>query len=244
MNQIQKEIYNQGNVKEQRHIPFFPILFFVVIIVLLSSCSTTRKIKSVVKSTTDSSSVVKIDSNITRTIDSTTVKKDNTVTTTETEDDYKKEIIIEFDTSFKWVDTSNTQPKRSGWVVADDYFPPIKKITIRETGVKKEKTVTVANKIDSTTIAKKETVDLTKSVNTETHKTTIEKNKEVKRTSYWGWLWIGLICLACAVVFAFGWYYGWYYGWWRWLFALFKRKNKDEYPVKYTNYQPPKPPVT
>lgn len=213
------------------------IITLAAIAAVLASCSTSRKTKSVFKSTTDSSSVVKIDSNVNRVIDSTTVKKDNTITTTETEDNYTKETIFEFDTSFKWVDTLNDQPKRSGWVVADDYFPPIKKITIRETGIKKERVKTVANKIDSTTVAKKETVDLTKSVNTETHKTTSIKNKEVKRTSYWGWLWIGLICAAVFAV-------GWYFGWWPWLIAFIRRtRNKEEYPVKYTNYQPPKPPV-
>lgn len=196
------------------------IISILVIAAILYSCSTTHKSKSYSKSTVDSSSVVKIDSNVVKKIDSVSVKKDNTVTTVEKEDDYTKETVIEFDST-----TRSSTP-------AADYFPAIRKITIKEKGIKKEKQIIAANTIDSSQVTKNETLDLTKTVNTDVKKTEVVKNKVVKRTSYWGWLWFLLIPVV------------WLAGWWLGLWPLIpKRKKKDDYPVKYNNYNPPKPPT-
>lgn len=216
------------------------IITLVAIAAILASCSSSRKIKSVFKSNTDSSIVVKIDSVVTKTTDSVTVKKDNTVTTTETEDNYTKETVIEFDTTLldNWL--TNLVPGltkeyldsmrhardtlTTGWITADDYFPPdlnrVKKITIRETGTKKVKQQTEVNKYDSAHLKAKEELQLVKNTKVQVITTTVIKNKDKKTTSYWGWLWIGLITAAVFAV-------GWYFGWWRWLFALFKRKQKE-----------------
>jgi len=217
------------------------IITLFAMVAILASCGTTSKIKSYSKSSVDSSSVTKIDSNVTKTDEATTVKKDNTVTTIEKQDDYTKETVIEFSTDFapgvtkKQFDslrdsgkplTTLTKEDFTDWITNTDYFPPVRKITIKETGIKKEKHIIAANTVDSSTVSKKETVDFTKTVNTELHKTEVVKNKTVKRTSYWGWLWIALFAGGVFAV-------GWYFGWWRWLFAWIKqRKKDDEYPVK------------
>ena len=182
--------------------------------ILFTSCSTTKKIKSFTKTTVDSVSVVKIDSSTLKAVDSTSVKKDNTITTIEKQDDYEKETVIEFD-------TVNHSSEKSP---AEDYFSPIIKITIKEKGIKKEKSSIQTNILDSSRKLSTETADLRKITDTKLHKTETVKNKEVKRTSYWGWLWIGIITIAVIIA-------GWYFRVWPWLFAFLKRK--EEYPIIY-----------
>ena len=114
------------------------------------------------------------------------LKKDNTVTTVEKEDNYVKETVIEF------------EPVKSD-IKAADYFPIIKKTTIKETGIKKEKQTIASNKVDSTALKTTQSTDLTKEVSTDLHKTEVTKNKEVKRTSYYGWLWLLLLIPAYLV---------------------------------------------
>lgn len=179
---------------------------YIIPLLLLYSCSTTNKHKEIKKSTIDSVSVVKIDSSHSKTIDSTNVKKDNTVTVKETEGNYTKETVIEFDTVASTLktyraETSNviTQPSLSEIIDASDYFRPIKKITIKETGVKKTKETIVADKNDSTNVKKTDTGNLTKDVKTNLVKTETIKNKEVERTSYWGWLWLLLLIPAYLI---------------------------------------------
>lgn len=168
---------------------------YIIPLLLLYSCSTTNKHKEIKKSIIDSVSVVKIDSSHSNTIDSTNVKKDNTVTVKETEGNYTKETVIEFDT---------TRLNISNWpVTPEDYLPvksgAITKITIKETGVKKTKETIVADKNDSTNVKKTDTGNLTKDVKTNLVKTKTIKNKEVERTSYWGWLWLLLLIPAYLV---------------------------------------------
>lgn len=163
------------------------LLIGALIIFGFSKCSTTKKIKSVTKTYIDSTVTVKIDSNVVKVKDSTAVKKDNTLTVTEKEDNYTKETVIEFDTAT----AIKTDSK--------DYFQPVKKITIRETGIKKQKQTIAANKVDSTKVISNESTDLTKESTTELQKTEVTKNKEVRRTSYWGWLWLLLLIPAYLV---------------------------------------------
>lgn len=159
----------------------FIIILLSLISLILFSCATTNKTKSVAKTSIDSTVTVKVYSNVVKVKDSTTVKKDNTVTLTEKEDNYTKETVIEFDTAT----AIKTDSK--------DYFQPVKKITIRETGIKKQKQTIAANKVDSTKVVSNESTDLTKESKTELQKTETIKNKDVKRTSYWGWLWLLLL---------------------------------------------------
>lgn len=180
------------------------ILLIITIVVILASCSTTSKTKSIVKTSVDSSSVTKIDSNTVKSIDSISVKKANTITNTEVEDNYTKVTVIEYDTtdftrlSIMW-DSMDHLFKTP----AADYFPsikqPIKKITISETGIKKERTNIVQNKSDSTKLSKNDNIELTKTTAVDLHKTETVKNKEVHRTSYWGWLWLLLLIPAYVI---------------------------------------------
>lgn len=198
-------------------------LLLLLIIAILASCSTTSKTKSVTRSTTDSVSTTKVDSSVLKATETTAVKKDNSVTTTETEDNYTKETVIEFDTA-KAVEFDTLDIPRIGGSAAADYFPPnfnrVKKITIRETGIKKEKVNQVINKQDSTKTTSAEKTDLVKSISTDLHKTETVKNKEKETTSYWGWLWLALI-VAAAV------YIEWRFKVIKWFAGLFKKE--DEY---------------
>lgn len=178
------------------------IIGYLIFMGCLISCSTSKKLKNSTKTT--------VAKNETAKIDSVSVKKDNTVTTVEKSDDYEKETVIEFD----------TMPNGGGFIYpnpVEDYFQPVKRITIKEKGTKKENIVIATNKQDSTVLIKR--------TDTQVITTTTIKNKDKKTTSYWGWLWISLI--AAAV-----WFAGWYFGIWKILFAFIKR-NKDEYPIKY-----------
>lgn len=205
-------------------------ILFICIVALLASCSTTKKIKSVKRSSVDSSSITKIDSVINRVIDSVKVKKDNTVTLTEKQDDYKKETVIEYNgLTRKQVDSMI----RAGRPEAVDYFPV--RVTIKETGTRKERAAVVADTYDSSRIVNNEKQELTKTVKTDLDKTETVKEKDVKKKSYWGWLWIGLAGGGIVALYLVG----KYYGWWKWIIALFKRRRDEDYPVRYTNYKLP-----
>ena len=199
----------------------------IPILIFFSSCSVSHKIKSSSRSTVDSLSTVKIDSVVVKTVDSTRVKKDNTITTIDREDNYQKVTVVEFDTTGHIVELNNLLYHLPDVTDAADYFPPIKKITITENGVKKEKHIIVANTSDSSQFANREVTNLRKNVTTDLHKVEVIKNKDIKRTSYWGWLWIALIIVAVYLV-------GWYFGIWGWVILWIKRtRKKDTYPVKY-----------
>lgn len=193
--------------------------YILPILIFFCSCSTTSKVKSSSKVSIDSSSVVKIDSSSIKSIDSVSVKKDNTVTTVEKEDNYVKETTIEYEPV-------------TPTVTSKDYFPIIKKTTIKETGIKKEKQTVVADTYDSLKLVTTNEVDVKKETATDLHKTISTKDKQVERTSYWGWLWFLLIPVV--------WVGGWYFGLWP---LIPKRRKKEEYPVKYEDYNPPKPPA-
>lgn len=203
------------------------LLFIITVSVIMVSCSTTSKIKSISKTTVDSSSVVKSDSSGLKTTDSVSVKKDNTVTVTETDGAYTKETIFEF------ADPETDSGSTVKYLVpADDYFPVIKpailkKITIKETGIVKTKQTTAANTIDSNRVTTTEAATVKKEAVTDVKKTVVTKDKAVKRTSCWGWLWMGIIAAAVFAV-------GWYFGWWPWLIAFIRRtRKKEQYPIKY-----------
>lgn len=172
------------------------ILIGSLIILGFSHCATTNKTKSITKTNIDSTSLVKVDSNVVKSVDSTSLKKDNTITTVEKEDNYTKETVFEFGIGG---DTSSYKQEKGFYVKSADYFPPIKKITIKETGIKKEKQIIAANKVDSTVLKSNESTGLVKEENTQLHKTETVKNKDVKRTSYYGWLWLLLLIPAYLV---------------------------------------------
>lgn len=228
------------------------LALLIFLMVMISSCSTTSKTKSIVKTTVDSSSVIKIDSNVVKAVDSVNVKKDNTVTTVEKEDNYTKVTTVEFEPSglAKWlrdlgpgvtgtaIDSMNKigQPLTTATGIFNyqidpaDYFQPIKKITITETGTKKEKAVIVANTSDSTHKKDLSNAELTKTVKTDVAKTETVKNKEVERKNYLG---LVVILISALVV----WVVGYRLGIWRKFFALFK-DDDDEYPIKYRGNDP------
>lgn len=165
--------------------------YLIPILLLFSSCSTTKKIKSVNRSYVDSSSVTRVDSSVNTKIDSSAVKKDNTVTIKEVDSNYTKETVIEFDTF------------RISQIDAADYFPPVKRIKITETGFKKEKIETKANTSDSNRKIITGSTDLTKTVKTELVKTQTVKNVDIKRTSYWGWLWLIPLLILAVIIYRY-----------------------------------------
>jgi len=196
------------------------IITLLTIIAILASCSVTKKNKSSYKESLDITTSEKIDSSNLKSTDSVSVKKDNSITTVETEDNYKRETVIEFDTSRlndwiknlgpgltqEFIDSMNDsgQPVKTGWITAADYFPKnlnsVKKITIRETGTKKENVKTILNKTDSSKIVRTDSGKLVKTVSSDLHQTETVTTKEKETTSYWGWLWLALIVGATVYV--------------------------------------------
>lgn len=171
-------------------IVFLIVLLGLIFITLFNSCTVTSKNKSVHKSSVDSSSIVKVDSSAKKSIDSTGVKKNNVVTVKESEDNYTKETVIEFVNPLGNIPDSG---KPSFTTPAKDYFSAVAKITIKEKGVKKAKEVKTDNSTDSSHLVKIDTSSSSHASTTDLHKTDYTKDKIVKHTSYWGWLWLLLI---------------------------------------------------
>lgn len=176
---------------------------FIIAVLFLCSCSVTKKNKTYSKSTESS----KIDSTTNKTLDSGSVKKDNSISITEKKDDYEKETVIEFfeepkknidnniDTSWNKVFPEVFKGDVNK-ILASDYFPSgIKKITVKEKGVKTEVKKELTNTIDSNFNKKNENTNVKKEENKEVIQTT--KNKTTK--SYW---WYLLLLLLIPI-----WYY-------------------------------------
>lgn len=153
-------------------------------------CSSSKKFKEQIKT----SDTVKIDSTSSSSIDTSHVVKDNTVSTKEKENTYTKETTIEFNQTSS--DTATRYPERY-MDKPEDYFQKnsIKKITIKETGIKKEKETETKNIVDSSVGKIKNDVAVNKEEKHETSKTT--KSKSVFRFSWW-WL---LLLLIPAVIY-------------------------------------------
>lgn len=168
------------------------ILLFVLLLLFLSTilqgCATTNKAKSLHKETINSISTTSIDSSAHKTIDSSKVTKANSVTVKETDGSFERETVILFDTSI----IKNTATR-------EDYFPHVKSIIIKEKGLNKAKETKTEAKNDSAGHREINNSDLTKNVKTDFHKTESDKIKTVKRTSYWGWLWLLMMIPAYLV---------------------------------------------
>lgn len=198
--------------------PNIRLFWFCVLMALaaicLASCRTTKN-KATTKFVAEVAKTV--DSSKTKTEEKVAVKKGNTVSKTDSKDDYSRVTVVDFHTP-KIID-----PKSITRTDPGDYFQPVKKITITEKGLKNVKTTIVANNSDSTKTLKTETTDLVKTENTNVENTEIVKNKVT--TNHWGW--VGIVIIVAGI-----WYIGYRFGLWRWFIALFRRK-KDEYEVKY-----------
>ncbi len=167
---------------------------------LLASCSTTSKNKSIVKTSTDSSSTTRIDSSGTNTYDSTHIKKADIVTIKESAGEYEKETTIEF---FHPI-PNNAVPLPDYITPTDDYFPSrIKSITIKERGKNTARETTTDKGTDSARLVKSDTGAWTKFVQTDLSKTTFLKAKETERTSYWGWLWWLLLLIPAYLCYRY-----------------------------------------
>lgn len=161
------------------------IIAAIICLVVFASCTSTNKIKTSEHTTIDSAQLKKKDSAGVSTLDSTKLKKDNVVSIKETDGNYTKETVIEFDTTKPLIAT----PSTSGTTAAD-YFPkyvyPVKKITTKETGTLKTKEQTQTSHVDSTNVKKKDSVNKNEVDSTHLQKDTKKKGKEVQRTSYTG----------------------------------------------------------
>lgn len=230
---------------------------WIIIIAIFCSCSTTSKNKSSYKSKTDTAIDEKKGIDTSAQFKADLQQKNETETTTgsKTDTDILKELNIDFgngtdedytgikkDTSVAGIKITTTGPGTiklniDGSVEATGN---IKKASYKETGKIKKQDSSRKKEISNTqqqVTNQKKGID-TSAKKTQTTTQVVIKQKDVQRTSYWGWLWLGLITAAVIGV-------GWYFGWWRWFFAFIRRtKNKNEYRVKYSKYQPPKPPTS
>lgn len=202
---------------------------FIILVSVLMSCATSNKFKQVTKTTSDSTAVTRIDSSTSKTVDSAHVKKDNTITTVEKEDNYTKVTVIEFEKDS--VQTDISRPIHADKIDPNDYFyfpAAVKKVTVTETGTKKEKAVTQNNIVDSG--GKKETANtnLVKDQKTEVKKTAVQTTKKKFSINT-----TGLIISFCILLLLYLVY--------RYLkkrypafFGSNKNKKPDEYPVTKT----------
>lgn len=226
-------------------------LLALLVIAILSSCSTTIKNKSSFQQKTEAKNEEKkgIDTSASKKTDLQQQQKAESTAGSSEENEVKKEFNIDFDfgngsaedytktdtviggTKIKTTGPGTVKFNADGSIEATG---KIKNASYKETG-KTKKQDTSTSIITSTShlqvVDQKNGIDTTYKKATEV--TTITaKNKEVHRTSYWGYLWFLLIPAV------------WVGGWWLGLWPLIpKRRKRDEYPVKYTNYEPPKPPV-
>lgn len=188
------------------------IIAAIICLVVFASCTSTNKIKTSEHTTTDSAQLKKKDSAGVSTLDSTKLKKDNVVTLKETDGNYVRETVIEFDTTKPLIAT----PSTSGTTAAD-YFPkyvyPVKKVTTKETGTIKTKEQTQASHVDSTNVKKKDSVNKNEVDSTHLQKDTKKKGKVVDRTSYTGLI-VGSSLLLLLIL----------------LYIYFRKKLKEKFP--------------
>lgn len=240
-------------MKSLKNIAWF-IMLIIACMLVLASCATSDKTKSRYKKKTvvDTEQKKGIDTSKVSATNLQQQAKTETSTGSAEEAESSKEFNIEFnlggngtaeDYTGKTLDTIVHGTKIKTNDAASIKFNPdgsfetkgnIKNINYKETGSKKKRD---SSHTINTTDTKLAITDAKKGIDTSTSKgkitteiTSINKHKET--TSYWGWLWFLLIPVV--------WLLGWYFGLWP---LLPKRKKKEEYPVKYTNYEPPKPPI-
>jgi len=194
-----------------------PALLFLFLLGSLISCSTTRKNKTVTKEESKATVSNRWDSTVKAAIDSFRVKKDNSTSTATTEDQYERKTVIDYNTMpndqwpIKKSDTAYANDNGTGLIdYLNDYAgakpaadkwgsPGIKSVTIYERGTRKATTVTQADKVDSATSHTAASVEVHKAQDSTGSRSVTTKSKEVKRTSYWGWLWLLLIIPAYIV---------------------------------------------
>lgn len=188
-----------------------PALLFFVLITSIISCSTTHKNKTVTKEESRATVSSRVDSTVKAQIDSLRVKKDNSTSTATTEQEYERKTVIEYNTMpndqwpIKNSDTAFANDNGTGIIdYLNDYAgakpaadkwgsPGVKSVTIYERGTRKATTVTKADKVDSAASHTNAAVELHKAQDSSGSRSVTTKVKEVKRTSYWGWLWLLLI---------------------------------------------------
>lgn len=228
-------------------------LIFLLLIAILSSCSTTSKNKSSYKAKSETTLEEKrgIDTSSSIKADLQQQIKSNYNAGIVEESDFQKEFSIDFDfgngsaDDYTKTDTviTGTKIKTSGHGTVKlntdgsiEVSGKIKNASYKETGkIKKQdsSSVTTITNTNLQVVEEKKGIDTTaKKATDKTETVATTKNK--KTNSYWRWL----LLLIIPVI----WVGGWWFGLWP---LLPKRKKRDpEYPVKYTNYQPPKPPIT
>lgn len=149
-------------------------LFFVW---LIWGCSTTSKIKSVTRTRTDSTATARTDYAAGNRTDSSGSR----VTVIDKTGTFEKETVYVY---------------RPGRV---DSIPVIQTITIREKGTGVTRIVIH----DTAHITRVDTVTVVKDASVSVKKDEMTKDKSVKRTSYWGWLWLILALVAGCLVYRY-----------------------------------------
>jgi len=192
------------------------ILMLAALVAILASCSTTRKNKSITHEQSQATVSSRVDSMVKAQVDSFRVKRDNTLTNEIKEDEYEKKTVVEYERyADNEEDSELLQLHEKSNGDKEDYVPienrlagvrkgVVKSITIYERGKRTTNTTTQAAKVDSTASHTAATVDLHKAHDSTGRKSVTTKVKEVKRTSYWGWLWLLLfIILIIPAVYCY-----------------------------------------
>jgi len=229
------------------------VIALAILLIAFTGCSTSNKTKSTYKEKTTVTTEQKkgIDTTASKKTDVQQQIKTETAAGSVEETETKKEFNIEFNLggngtaeeyTGKPLDTTVNGTKVKTNDAASLKFNPdgsieakgnIKNINYKETGSKKKQDSTRTTQATDTRLA---ITDTKKGIDTSAGKTIITTeitatNKHKQTTSYWGWLWIGIVCAGVYGI-------GWYFGWWRWLFAFIKRRNRDEYPIIYKKPKP------
>lgn len=221
---------------------YLGIIIVVLVMHSIASCTTTKKVKWEENTSIKASTANKIDSSSLKTESSAQVKKDNTVTTVEKEDDYEKETVIEFGEGLTKtaIDSAIASGKPFSTILitsdgslaipAEDYFQPIRKITIKEKGTRKEKSTTEANTYDSTSKSSKEQVWLVVTTKMQVVTKTNIKKKDVVTSgpTFWQKIKRFFVLIVIAAVIFVGWYFKIWSRLWLWWLMIWNRLKKKK----------------
>jgi hypothetical protein len=184
------------------------ILLPLMAAAVLHSCTTTNKTKTLKKEETKTEKTATIDSTTTASLDSAGMRRSVIVAATESQDDFTKITVIEFDT-MATPRLVNTLPLIGDATPAEDYVTEIgnirargrvKSITIKETGNKTAKAKTETTTTDTAHKKADATADVKRTESVKTESKVTEKNKHVFRIDSTGLVVGSIILLILAAV--------------------------------------------
>jgi hypothetical protein len=191
---------------------YWAVIFAIAIVgaILFESCSLLKKSKSVSNTTIDSTSVVNKIEMVSEKKDSVVVIEDKKEVAVTKEEEYEKETVIEDFAIPKpqKKDTATSQNKNLGddyvysWPHGDsDYFPILRRTTIREKGKKKEQFDFIEDHSRLDKVSGNDNSTKISNENVSVQKAEKVKEKKVRRTSIAWWVWLLIIAAIIFIIY-------------------------------------------